>query len=239
VAVLVDAQAPQTPRGDALRVLDKAAGLLEEKTGETLWGLDVVYGMARGSSVSDLVRRYLLTLGGDLPEGLVVLTNDVTSTSFGGYSFSVVPPAPIDNEYPSPVAGIGGSRVYISVVDFDHPYARCGYDEQGNRISEVSVGGECRNRPGTPCVRKTSGRAEWMCADAVNDLYADHDHFTACTVVHEFLHSFGDQGNFDHYGTQQCIARTGMTAQQAADREQFQRNCGLCPDVYQRFRRRR
>ena len=119
------------------------------------------------------------------------------------------------------------------------PIARCGYDDAGNRVSDVSVGGECRGRAGTRCVQRRSGRAEWMCADAVDELYADHDYFTACTVVHEFLHPFGidPDANFDHYGTAPCRSRTSMSAADAADLRKAQLSCGLCPDVFARFRK--
>ena len=80
----------------------------------------------------------------------------------------------------------------------------------------------------------------WVCSTALRDLYMDRDYFTACTIVHEFLHPFGIDANenLDHYGTPACIARTGMTSQQASDRSLAQLNCGLCPDVFPRFRRR-
>jgi hypothetical protein len=77
-----------------------------------------------------------------------------------------------------------------------------------------------------------------MYPDALNDLYADPDYFTACNVVHEFMHPFGSEGNFDHYGTQQRSARTGMSQADARRLPPFHKSCGMCPDVYGRFRRR-
>ncbi len=41
----------------------------------------------------------------------------------------IAPPFPFQNEYPSPVPSVGSSRIYVAVVDFDHMYARCGYDD--------------------------------------------------------------------------------------------------------------
>jgi hypothetical protein len=77
-----------------------------------------------------------------------------------------------------------------------------------------------------------------MCPDSLTDLYAQPDRFIACTIVHEFMHPFGAEGNYDHYGTDQCTSRTGMSRAQAQDRRLFQENCGMCPDVYTRFRHR-
>ena len=238
--VLVDAQAPQTTTADIQRVFNQAARVFLEKTGAGFSTTGVVYGMSRGSNVSTMARDYALTVAGNPPDGLAVLTNDTTAVTFGGYSFFLVPPFPFRNEFPSPRAGVGETALYIAVIDFDHPYAVCGYDAQGNHVSNVSLGGECRNRPGTPCVQRPSGRAQWTCAGTESDLYADHDYFTACTVVHEFLHPFGidADANRDHYATPECVARTGMTSSQASDLRAAQVNCGLCPDVYARFRRR-
>jgi len=239
--VLVDAQAPQTSLPDIQRIFGRAAGIFLEKTRESFRMTDAVYGMARGSNVSNLARAYSVTVAGNPPDGLAVLTDDSTAVTFGGYSFWFSPPYPFQNEFPSPRAGVGETSLYVAVIDFDHAYARCGYDDQGNHVSDVAIDGECRNRPGTPCVQRPSGRAQWTCSGVEGDLYFDHDYFTACTVVHEFLHPFGidANANLDHYGTPGCIARTGMTASQAADLRQAQTSCGLCPDVFARFQRRR
>jgi hypothetical protein len=78
----------------------------------------------------------------------------------------------------------------------------------------------------------------WQCPDTLSDLYSQPDHFPACTIVHEFMHPFGSAGNFDHYGTAQCTSRTGMSSAAASDRAQFQQHCGICPDLYLRFRPR-
>lgn len=141
-------------------------------------------------------------------------------------------PAPNENRFPSPV--VGRNRGYLAVVDFFHMYARCGYDNAGNRIGSTSAGGECRNRSGLMCV--DNGRY-WTCPDALNDLYSDPDYFTACTVVHEFMHPFGTEGNFDHYGTAQCTSRTGMAQADAQSLMLGQQSCQMCPDLYAKFRR--
>ena len=235
VAVLVDPRGPQTSRDDIDRVFKRAVDKLLEKTGETMVLTEVVYSPA-GQNVSDMATRYIASKAlANVPEGILVFTNDTTAHTFGGYSIYLTGPSGFQSQFPSPRGEVGSNKVYIGAVEFDHPYARCGYNDNLERISSVSVGGECRNQPGTPCVQRGSW---WVCSTALNDLYMDHDYFTATTIVHEFLHPFGIDANenLDHYGTPACMSRTGMTSAQAADLMQAQLNCGLCPDVFPRFK---
>jgi hypothetical protein len=176
-------------------------------------------------------RAFMDTRPDPQPDGVLAIFNDAQAVSFGGYSqFFVMPDR---NRFPSPRAV---NEVYLAVVDIQHKYARCGYASDGEtRIGPTSSGGECSNRNGLMCV--DNGRY-WQCPDTLNDLYSMPDRFAACTIVHEFMHPFGSAGNSDHYGTQQCTQRTGMTAAQATDLHRFQEHCGMCPDVYSAFRRR-
>jgi hypothetical protein len=235
VAIIVDAQLPEGEgaQQDVLRVFDRANRKLFQRTGEAMRLTEVVYGMARGSSVAELAFRYARSVARDPPDGVVILTNDATASLFGGYSFSIDPGYPYTNEYPSARPGIGPNRLHVGVIDFTHPYSRCGYDDAGNRVSDFSVGGECRNHPGVSCVRRPSGRAEWTCPDTGDDLYSDHDYFVGCNMVHEFMHAYGfeSDGNLDHWATPPCLARSPLNAMGNA-----QDYCGMCPDVYPRFR---
>ena len=124
----------------------------------------------------------------------------------------------------------------IAAVDFSHKYARCGYNDQGDRVSNTSFGGECRNSTGLMCVLRTDG-AYWVCPNSLSDLYAEQDYFIAGTFVHEFMHPFGAAGNNYHYGTALCAARTGISAGDAANLVPFQRSFGMCPDLFLNFRR--
>jgi hypothetical protein len=233
---MVDALAPQTPRANIERVFNLASSTLAGKTGQWMRLVDVVYGVPRGKNIQEMVTGYLNSHSSNPPDGVLVLSNDQTAHTYGGYSFVIKPSFAFSNEFPSPRSQVLRDKIYIAVVEFDHPYARCGYDDSGNHVSGVSIGGECRNRPGTQCVQKGS---RWMCANALNDLYANSDYFTATTIVHEFLHPFGIDANenFDHYGTPTCIQRTGMTQAAALDIVLAQQNAGLCPDVFARFHR--
>jgi hypothetical protein len=49
---------------------------------------------------------------------------------------------------------------------------------------------------------------------------------------------YGRAGNFDHYGTAQCMSRTGMSQADARNLTLFQQSFGMCPDVYNQFRHR-
>lgn len=231
VAVMITAAAgPAT--SDVTRVLARAAEILFQKTGERLRDLGFVTGSS-GDSTSQ-ANRYLATLPNPMPDGVLALADDATATSFGGYSTTTPLPVPFVNRFPSPNS-FGATRAYVAVVHFAHKYARCAYDDAGNRISDRSAGGECRNQTGLLCAN--NGRY-WQCPDTFSDLYSQVDVFPACTIVHEFMHPFGPAGNADHYGTATCTGRTGMSQADAVDRRKFQESCGMCPDVYQNFRRR-
>src|SRR5262249_23828307 len=154
-----------------------------------------------------------------------IFSNDNTSHLFGGYGTAIEPPFPFHNHVPSPLTDVGDARVYLVVAEYDHPFARCGYDDQLHHVSDVSIDGECRNRPGTRCVLASSGW--WVCDDDTrSSAYAEHDYFASCTIVHEIAHSFGfgGTGEADHYGTPICRERTGMSAADAANEALFQSN---------------
>ena len=50
------------------------------------------------------------------------------------------------------------------------------------------------------------------------------------------MHPFGAEANFDHYGTAQCISRTGMPQAEAQNLTLLRQYCGMCPDLYPKFR---
>jgi hypothetical protein len=229
VAVLLNASRVPSS-SDVSRVFARGNDILFQKTGERMTQIDLMT-VGTGSSLSHAV-AYANAHSTAPPDGVLTFADDATAASFGGYSQTFDLPAPNQNRYPSPA--VGSTKGYLAVVHFFHMYARCGYDDAGNRIGTTSSGGECRNRSGLACVN--NGRY-WTCPDTLNDLYADPDYFTGCSVVHEFMHPFGTEGNFDHYGTAQCIARTGMSQADAQNLTLAQQSCGMCPDLYQKFRR--
>jgi hypothetical protein len=230
VAVLLTA-ARVPSSDDVRRVFARADEILFLKTGERMTQVDLS-NVGAGSPLA-LTTVYIDAHAAAPPDGVLAFSDDRTATSFGGYSQTFSLPTPNVNGFPSPVAG--ENRGYLAVVHFFHMYARCGYDDAGNRISDRSANGECRNRSGLVCVN--NGRY-WTCPDSLNDLYSDPDYFTGCSVVHEFMHPFGREGNFDHYGTAQCTTRIGMSQADAQNLTLFQQSCGMCPDLYPQFKHR-
>ena len=67
------------------------------------------------------------------------------------------------------------------------------------------------------------------------------DVFALAVIIHETMHSFGYEGNFDHYGTEQCNTRMAGGASgrpynpDTWDLAEFQYYNGTCPDVYDNF----
>ena len=227
VAILLAAANTQSV-SDVTRVFDKANQLLMSLTGERMIQVDLAT-VGPGVPI-DLARTYMSSLPGPQPDGVLALSDDATATSFGGYSTTFVMPPPYANRYPN---SAGASRAYLAVVHFEHKYARCGYNfETGPRVSDRSIGGECRGQPGLICV--DNGRY-WQCPDSLSDLYSEPDRFVASSIVHEFMHPFGSAGDRDHFGTPECVARTG---QPGSDRLISQQHCGMCPDLFLKFRPR-
>lgn len=214
---------------DVVRIVAKASDFLFERTGSRMRLIDMA-DAGPGTSI-ERASRYLDAWTGEQPDGIVVWSDDPDAVSFGGFSQTVARLQPFVNRFP----GVSGNnRIYVSTIDYDHKYARCGYDTTGAiRISDKSANGECRNQSGLVCV--DTGRY-WQCPDSLSDFYAQPDVFQASTVVHEFMHPFGSAGNNDHYGTPTCIARVGMSATEAADLAKGQWNMGQCPDLFLHFR---
>ena len=135
VTALVDPQGRQVPQEDIARVFSVAASRLLDKTGQRMQLLDTVYGLPRGSSVSDLVDNYLRATAPYVPEGIVILSEDQQARAYGGYSFFRHLPPPFLNEFKSPRPEVGGDAVYVAVIHFDHFFARCGYDDNWNHLA--------------------------------------------------------------------------------------------------------
>lgn len=60
---------------------------------------------------------------------------------------------------------------------------------------------------------------------------AEPDYVTACLIVHELSHPFGEVGDDDHYRGQVCRDRMNFTPAQATETA-AQEHCGICPDVF-------
>jgi hypothetical protein len=230
VAILNVTSTPK-PMSDVIRVFDLANDMLHRRTGARMRIVDM-RDVGPGSPLGS-AQEYLASLGGDLPDGVLAWAKDANAVDFGGYSTQIIRPEPYANRYPG---ANGSNRVYLAAVHWEHKYSRCGYDASGEtRVGTVSSGGECRGQSGLVCV--DNGRF-WECPGVAGEPYAQPDVFTASSVVHEFMHPFGNAGNNDHYGTPACRARLGMSAAAAADQRLIQEYCGMCPDVFLHFRPR-
>jgi hypothetical protein len=244
----MDAKGPQVSRLDIERVFEIAVLNMGAKTGQWMRLVDVVYGMTRGASggetaqITAMVDKYLSQNTKNPPDGILLFTDTETCRNAGGFSLSIKPPFPYQAEYPSPRAPLGSDKVYVAVVEYHHPYAQCGYGQAGSpdRVSIVSLGGECRNRSGLVCVQNGE---RWSCPGMLNDLNSDPDFMTATIIIHEFLHPFGidPDMSMDHYASTSCAKRGGVTAAQmtaiGTDLYDAQWYHGMCPDVFPRFKR--
>ncbi len=171
----------------------------------------------------------------DIPDSIIVFTygSEDRARIMGGYSFSIEGPPTFNNHFIDPYGA--ENLVYLMFDHYNHMYARCGYDESGDAlISNTSIGGECRNQPGTACVMKNGYS---MCETAVNDLYASTpNYFSASTVIHEIMHSFGINGNLDHFGSPDCTdeMKKKDSTWVPIDDEAEKYNV-MCPYVYDNF----
>jgi hypothetical protein len=114
----------------------------------------------------------------------------------------------------------GTNHLYGSLIDWDHMFSRCGYEDEDNHVSDVSFGGECRGVDGVQCVYNNDA-GYYTCPDYEEFYYGSHPLMMRSTaVVHELLHSFGIYGGYDHLvDSDDCIAEYDGTL------EDF-----VCPD---------
>jgi hypothetical protein len=239
-AVIVDLDSEPVTREQAQELVGQASAILMELAGFSYAMVDFVESASPGT-VSDLAATYIADHAGSLPNGIIIFSygDGDQARTYGGYAFSMAGQPGFENTFNSPV--VGDNRVYISVQHWSHRYAGCGYGSASVEVpvQDTSFGGECRNRDGIACVERFGYS---MCSDAVDDLYASsRTYFGSSVIIHETMHSFGYEGNFDHYGTEQCNTRMAGGASgrpyhpDTWDLAEFQYYNGMCPDVYDNF----
>ena len=241
VAVIVDLSSEPVTEQQAQTTIDEASDILFELTGFRLEMVDFM--PITPSNDAERNNLPVIYLGLDpviIPNTIVVFSYGVNddARSFGGYSYPINGPADFVNVFQSVVPGSQPNQIDVSMVHYSHRYAECGYGGTDLATSQVSVGGECQNQPGTACVERNGYS---MCSTAVDSLYASTpSYFRAATVVHEIMHAYGENGNQDHFGTQECQQMMGWGPDDLPDgftdfSVAFEYYNGMCPYVYDNF----
>ncbi|MFH1170495.1 MAG: hypothetical protein V1704_02960 [Candidatus Vogelbacteria bacterium] len=168
------------------------------------------------------------------PEFIIFFRPDNIAALSGGYAESY---ESLNNNYRNRFMSADNysnrtGRIYIAVVDWNHMFSKCGYDssdpQNPRHISNVSIGGECQNTPGTACIFK-DGYYRCNVDESLNSPYAVPGVFVASTVIHELMHQFGGDWIYDHYGSTKCVMPT-ITPYA------FEEFTGICPRVFENFK---
>ncbi len=192
-----------------------------------------------GSPETDLRIFDLVYQNETLPEYIIFLRADNTSALYGGYSTSFeAPSANFCSRFKSATGDT--HRVYVDISDWGHIFSACGYDRTDPKhpvhISNIAIDGECRNKPGTACILNNSNQFVCNDAESLQSFYSRNHVFNASNVVHELMHQFGSDGNYDHFGTQKCDQLMGGTNYNDGSLNAAQRNAGICPKVFELFK---
>jgi hypothetical protein len=133
--------------------------------------------------------------------GFVYFTENPTcSDTYGGCAITLTPAQEKIgiSDYCNTFSNIYGQTglLFGSYVDWDHMFGRCGYNDNEEKVSDKSFGGECQNQDGVSCVKKFD---YYMCSNLTGEYYAQSRRMMAIsTVVHEIMHHYGVKGNYDH-----------------------------------------
>ena len=179
-----------------------------------------------------------------LPEYISMFTREGVSGVAGGYSLSyhyswMNQEDQFCNEFPF---SSNNDKVPIGVTDYQHKYGACGYDKSNQTIiSDVSINGQCKNQAGLDCITQNGYQ---ICPNLADKFFAkDSLYFTSNVLIHELLHPYGDNGNFDHFGTAVCKEGMGAKMQElesagvsAPFDDLFQQYAGMCPNVWENFK---
>ena len=232
IAVIVDTTTDPVSQEQAKAVIAIANNKLFDLTG---FGLNLIEFVEddRGGSVESLVERYMNSHEGDLPNGFLVFSvgDDDRAKINRAYAEQILAPDGFRNTFVSP--NLGDQYMYIAVLQFNYRYAACGYAGTDTIQSAFSSHGECRGVDDEACV-------DWngmqVCESVLEEFLDGHTpiDLAASPVIHEFMHSFGERGPDDHYGTAACNQAMSWTPDHF-DFEESEYYNGFCPDVYAVF----
>ena len=227
VAVIVDTTSDPVSREQAEAVIAFANKQWIDLTGFGLQLVDFVEDVS-GGSIADLVGSYMERKS-DLPNGILVFSvgDDDRAKINRAYAQQIPAPDGFKSAFVSPYLGDG--YMYVAVLQFNYRYAACGYAGTDTVQSQVSSNSECPDGDGQVC-------AEWngmqVCPIALPVLegHAPID-MAAGVIIHEFMHSFSDKGQDDHYFSEACRIALGDDW----DEEKAGYYSDFCPMVYDIF----
>gem|GEM_PF-4232924 len=210
-------------------VFNLAADLLEDRSGVKMVNRQINYLSKNNKKIIDMVHEHLKN-SVDWPEAVIVFSfgDDNFARRMGGYYRGTeIDKTDYCSEYKA-----GKNQLPILVVDWHNWYARCGYDENYNKVSAVSFGGQCQNTPNISCVIRQD-KIYFICERNKNDLRADLDKHTAYIILHELFHGFDKRQGY-HYGSPQCQKLLKLGQKLSDDYEKkSEENFGFCPSVYE------
>ncbi len=232
VSVLVDTATEEVTREQAQAAVDQASRFLREFSPIALRMVDyAAIGAGVGSTVA-MATSYINLRSASPPDGIVIFSagDESRARLNGGYGYNLPVASSFKRNFVSPASGDG--QIYVAVVDYGYKYMACGYGGSDAPHSKISLPGECRGQTGISCV-EANGYS--MCSNAVGNLYMSTPTYAVSSmIVHGLLHSFGPDGDQDHYATAQCNARMGYPAG-FFDLQESEYYNGLCPFVYEEF----
>ncbi len=242
--VVIDDSSYTITNAEVADAVSYASDLLFQRSGAVMNLQAITHVPSVTGSMQAEIDAYYTTHATDPPHFVVVFSRDDFSVSAGGYAqtSSDLSSLGFCNEFVSPV--LGTSRVYGAVIDWTHRFGVCGYDLDHYEatgdylwISTTSLAdGTCQNQAGISCVYNSVVDYR-VCGNVDPGVpYLQHPKaFIASMFVHELLHSFGTNGNLDHFGTATCDVAMGGVDYGAGDLATSQEFAGMCPNVWETF----
>ncbi|MBL7055225.1 hypothetical protein ISS05_05710 [Candidatus Woesearchaeota archaeon] len=213
--------------------------------------LDVVYFSLAQNEWSDLLIEYFQEGDKVYPEYVVVFKEELV---YGGHVDVFNPKTDFEEEMDYCMefkyfAGNSNNAKKVvpgAIVNYGHRYGICGYgDDLKTIVSDVSLGGQCKNTDGIPCVWKNGYQ---MCSNLANDFFAQNNLLlSAKTIVHELLHYYSNDIAYEHFSTLCAFEKLGWDPDKSWNyyletlpaAEPFDsitvEYAGICPTTWQDF----
>lgn len=248
MGVVVDTNSYDVTEAEINEMVNWANDMLCEKTGVRVALHGVIWDDSWEGHVTEIDNYYHAFAGERLdPHLVVVLHADEGSRAYGGYASqsSDLSAHGYCNSFVSPLPGYGSNLIYGAVIDWDHRFSACGYDnslylEYGvwDWVSDVSLDdGSCRGVPEVPCVfNDTVGYYVCETEESDHPFLSSPKAYAGKVAIHELLHRFGLNGNDDHFATPTCDDMMGGTDYRLPwDRVRDAGWLSMCPAVWDEF----